>query len=113
MYAVYSEIRDKKGLKDSDVAKGTGVSNQRLSHFLLEFQFCSKKVQRRVSTCDILSISVFTFLYARRQTQFGRQFLPTAGFSKKVKPIVTLFPSSDGIFLRIKKEDEFHPLGLP
>ena len=58
----------------------------------------------------------FYFFYtpdARRQTQFGRQFLPTAGFSKKVKPIVTLFPSSDGIFLCVKKEDEYHPLGLP
>lgn len=66
MYAVYSEIRDKKGLKDSDVAKGTGVSNQRLSHFLLKFQLSSKKVQRKVSTCGILSVSVFTFFI--RQT---------------------------------------------
>lgn len=70
MYAVYSEIRDKKGLKDSDVAKGTGVSKQRLSHFLLKFQLSSKKVQRRVSTYAIIFVSVFTFLtYARRQTQ--------------------------------------------
>lgn len=103
MYAVYSEIRDKKGLKDSDVAKGTGVSKQRLSHFLLKFQLSSKKVQRRVSTCVILSVSVFTFLYARRRFGRGLSLLPTAEFPKKGQTDRHSFPVFGRDFFMRKK----------
>ena len=56
MYAVYSEIRDKKGLKDSDVAKGTGVSKQILSNW--KIKGWTPKVDKLQKIADFLGVSI-------------------------------------------------------
>lgn len=60
MYTKYAVIRDLKGLKDIDVAKGTGIATSTLSDW--KRGICRPKVDKLMKIAEFLECSIEALL---------------------------------------------------
>lgn len=66
MYEIYQELLDKKGLKNSDVSRGTGVSNMTLSDW--KHGKTTPKTDTMQKIADFLGVSVDYLMTGKEPT---------------------------------------------
>lgn len=67
MYEIYQELLDKKGLKNSDVSRGTGVSNMTLSDW--KHGETTPKTSTMQKIADFLGVSVDYLMTGKEPTE--------------------------------------------
>lgn len=70
MYEIYQELLDKKGLKNSDVSRGTGVSNMTLSDW--KHGETTPKTSTMQKIADFLGVSV-DYLMTGKDNRFSEE----------------------------------------
>ena len=68
MYEIYQELLDKKGLKNSDVSRGTGVSNMTLSDW--KHGKTTPKTDTMQKIADFLGVSV-DYIMTGKESEFA------------------------------------------
>lgn len=68
MYSIYAKIRDEKGLKDSDIAKQSGVSKQILSNWKLKGWTPKVDSLQKIANC--LGVSIDYLLTGEKPTSY-------------------------------------------
>ena len=63
MYAKYVELRDKKGLRDADVSKATGISQSVFTDW--KNSKSSPKIDKLVKIADFFGVSLDDFVRSR------------------------------------------------
>ena len=66
MYTIYEQIRNKRGLRDADVSKGTGVSKQILSNW--KTKGWTPKVDKLEKIADFLGVTI-DYLITGKETE--------------------------------------------
>jgi len=63
MYAKYVELRDKKGVRDADVAKGTGIDPSTFTDW--KKNTCQPKLEKLLKIADYFGVTINEFIDAR------------------------------------------------
>lgn len=74
MYAIYAKLRDEKGLKDADVARGSGVSKQLLSNW--KNKGWTPKIEKLQKIADFLEVPIDYLVNENEPESYGYFFDP-------------------------------------
>lgn len=110
MYEIYQRLLDEKGLKNSDVARATGISNMTLSDWKRGVSKPKEDKMRKIA--EFLEVS-YSFLMGYEETvkNITMDFLVDVAFDKEIQilieDIVKMKESDEEKFRRLKSYMEF------